>query len=247
VSRQRAPRTKTPDGWPAFPDRTHSGKPATVRAAPLRIREDTAPPPLWVGCEREGAPRCNGVAILARERNHSRLRHSSRNLPLKLSATPFCQGLPGSINAVQIPCATVHDSSALDTNSGPLSLRRTAGAPRSLTRLPEAPAKRIKSRPSEKLRCGPWRQRLKLLRELVPGANSCRVLFNPTNATTQCRCRPASKACQHSCLGRAARTALLAAIEKLAFRGRASFYCRLARVPCAGHTGRPVADPHVHP
>src|SRR5262245_15323568 len=29
-----------------------------------------------------------------RERNHSRLRHSSRNLPLKLSVTPFCQGLP---------------------------------------------------------------------------------------------------------------------------------------------------------
>ena len=27
----------------------------------------------------------------ARERNHSRLRHSSRNLPLKLSPTPFCQ------------------------------------------------------------------------------------------------------------------------------------------------------------
>ena len=33
----------------------------------------------------------------ARERNHSRLRHSSRNLPLKLSPTPFCHGLPGSI------------------------------------------------------------------------------------------------------------------------------------------------------
>src|ERR1700722_10617980 len=40
----------------------------------------------------------------ARERNHSRFRHSSRNLPLKLSATPFCQGLPGSINAVPMPC-----------------------------------------------------------------------------------------------------------------------------------------------
>lgn len=38
----------------------------------------------------------------AREWNHSRLRHSSRNLPLKLSVTPFCQGLPGSINAVPI-------------------------------------------------------------------------------------------------------------------------------------------------
>ena len=70
----------------------------------------------------------------ARERNHSRLRHSSRNLPLKLSATPFCQGLPGSINAVPIPCATIQDRSALDTNSGPLSLRRKLGAPRWLTR-----------------------------------------------------------------------------------------------------------------
>src|SRR5262249_28320765 len=30
--------------------------------------------------------------------------------------------------------ATIHDSSAFDTNSGPLSLRRKAGAPRSLTR-----------------------------------------------------------------------------------------------------------------
>ena len=60
----------------------------------------------------------------ARERNHSRLRHSSRNLPLKLSATPFCQGLPGSINAVPIPASTIQDNSAFDTNSGPLSLRR---------------------------------------------------------------------------------------------------------------------------
>jgi transposase len=33
---------------------------------------------------------------------------------LKLSATPFCQGLPGSINAVPMPCVTIHDSSALD-------------------------------------------------------------------------------------------------------------------------------------
>jgi hypothetical protein len=41
--------------------------------------------------------------------------------------TPFCQGLPGSINAVPMPCATIHDSSAFDTNSGPLSLRKKAG------------------------------------------------------------------------------------------------------------------------
>jgi hypothetical protein len=45
---------------------------------------------------------------LPRDRNHSRLRHSSRNLPLKLAATPFCQGLPGSTNAVPMPCMTVN-------------------------------------------------------------------------------------------------------------------------------------------
>ena len=32
------------------------------------------------------------ILASARERNHSRLRHSSRNLPLKLSVVPFCQG-----------------------------------------------------------------------------------------------------------------------------------------------------------
>ena len=31
------------------------------------------------------------------------LRHSSRNLPLKLSSVPFCHGLPGSISAVSMP------------------------------------------------------------------------------------------------------------------------------------------------
>jgi ATP-dependent exoDNAse (exonuclease V) alpha subunit len=31
-------------------------------------------------------------------------------LPLKLSVTPFWQGLPGSINAVPIPCGTIHDN-----------------------------------------------------------------------------------------------------------------------------------------
>src|SRR5882757_6343931 len=42
----------------------------------------------------------------ARERNHSMLK--SRNLPLKLSPTPFCQGLPGSIRAVSMPWSTIH-------------------------------------------------------------------------------------------------------------------------------------------
>jgi hypothetical protein len=54
---------------------------------------------------------------LTRERDHSRLKHSSRNLPLKLAATPFCQDLACSINAVPMPCATIHDSSALDAGN----------------------------------------------------------------------------------------------------------------------------------
>jgi len=60
----------------------------------------------------------------ARERNHSRLRHSSRNLPLKLSATPFCQGLPGSINAVPIPCATKSQIQALDRTQPGLPMKK---------------------------------------------------------------------------------------------------------------------------
>jgi hypothetical protein len=39
-----------------------------------------------------------------------------------------------SLNAVPMPCATIQDNNALDTNSGPLSLRRNAGGQRALTR-----------------------------------------------------------------------------------------------------------------
>jgi hypothetical protein len=42
----------------------------------------------------------------------------------------FLLRLPGSINAVAMPCATIQDNRALDTTSGPLSLRRNVGAPR---------------------------------------------------------------------------------------------------------------------
>jgi hypothetical protein len=52
---------------------------------------------------------------------------------LKLSATPFCRGFPGSINAVLIPCASIYDNSAFETNSGRLSLGKKAGVPRWLT------------------------------------------------------------------------------------------------------------------
>ena len=70
----------------------------------------------------------------ARERNHSTLRHSSRSLPLKLSALAFCQGLPGSISAVLMPAWASHSRTSRLTNSGPLSERRKSGAPCRLTR-----------------------------------------------------------------------------------------------------------------
>ena len=67
--------------------------------------------------------------------NHSRFRHSSRNRPLKLSSVPFCQGLPGSMNAEPIFESMIHFRIAWLTNSGPLSERMCDGAPRSLTSL----------------------------------------------------------------------------------------------------------------
>ena len=39
-------------------------------------------------------------------------------------ATPFCHGLPGSMNAVSICAVSSQRSTALATNSGPLSERR---------------------------------------------------------------------------------------------------------------------------
>ena len=45
-------------------------------------------------------------------------RHSSRNLPLKLSVVPLCQGLPGSINTDSIRRSTTHLSSATLTKTG---------------------------------------------------------------------------------------------------------------------------------
>ena len=55
-------------------------------------------------------------------------------LAVEAFGDPFCQGLPGSINAMPIFCAAIQDNSALDTNSGPLSLRSTVGTPRALIR-----------------------------------------------------------------------------------------------------------------
>lgn len=69
----------------------------------------------------------------ARDLNHSSDRHSSRNLPLKLSPAAFCHGLPGSISAVSMPWSAIHFRRARETNSGPLSDLRYRGAPRSDT------------------------------------------------------------------------------------------------------------------
>lgn len=61
--------------------------------------------------------------------NHSIEKYSSRNLPLKDSLYPFCQGFPGSMNAVSIFYLASHLRIALETNSGPWSDRSTFGAP----------------------------------------------------------------------------------------------------------------------
>lgn len=63
-----------------------------------------------------------------RERNHSTDRHSSRNLPLKLSSAPFCQGLPESLSSVAMPAPAIHSRIARLTNSGPLYLLQFAAA-----------------------------------------------------------------------------------------------------------------------
>jgi hypothetical protein len=47
-------------------------------------------------------------------------------VPLKLSPAPFCDGLPGSMNAVPIPCSMIHFITAHEMNSGRLSQRRNA-------------------------------------------------------------------------------------------------------------------------
>jgi len=54
----------------------------------------------FFGSRSEAQSLCNGQASMitfasARERNHSRLRHSSRSLPLNLSVTPFLPRLAG--------------------------------------------------------------------------------------------------------------------------------------------------------
>src|SRR5439155_1357957 len=128
-----------------------------------------------------------------RERNHSRLRHSSRNLPLKLSVTPFCQGFPGSINAVPMPCAMIQDSSALDTNSGPLSLRRQFLHPLHHGRVLRGLATLVAQRRSRhfKQRAGPPRRETTLpaIRHLPPTSQHAYQFFAATFFTSISRSR----------------------------------------------------------
>jgi hypothetical protein len=71
------------------------------------------------------------ITIFASRRfaNHSRSRHSERNVPLRLSELPFCHGLPGSIVTISLWFISAQIRSARAMNSGPLSLRNTAGVP----------------------------------------------------------------------------------------------------------------------
>jgi hypothetical protein len=84
------------------------------------------------------------LVVMAPPSFDDHLRFGSRSKPLEAQALvaefaieafrdAVLPGLPGSINAVPMPWATIQDNRALDTNSGPLSLRRKAGAPRALT------------------------------------------------------------------------------------------------------------------
>ncbi len=84
---------------------------------------------MWTNLVVVRSPSLDDDDALSSDRSHSTLRHSSRNLPLKLSSAPFCQGLPGSITAVSTPASVIQRRIACDTNSGPLSDRLYRGAP----------------------------------------------------------------------------------------------------------------------
>lgn len=64
-----------------------------------------------------------------RVRNQCSLRHSSRNLPLKLSIKALSCGLPGRICSIRIPRLKAHWWNSRLVNSGPLSPRVRFGYP----------------------------------------------------------------------------------------------------------------------
>jgi hypothetical protein len=65
--------------------------------------------------------------------NASALSSASRTLLLNDSAHPFSHGAPGSMYKVSRAAAAIHDRIAWAMNSGPLSDRTCAGAPRCRT------------------------------------------------------------------------------------------------------------------
>src|SRR2546430_16131430 len=64
----------------------------------------------------------------ARSRNQCWFKHSSRNLPLKLSTNAFSTGLPGSMKSSVIPVWAAQRRKAWAVNSGPLSRTMPSGA-----------------------------------------------------------------------------------------------------------------------
>src|SRR5919199_999607 len=76
----------------------------------------------------------------ARQENCSTSSSSSRTRPLNDSTYGFCQGAPGSMNADSAAVKRHQSRSALAVNSGPLSQRTCAGAPRSLAEAPSLAA-----------------------------------------------------------------------------------------------------------
>lgn len=65
--------------------------------------------------------------------NQCWLRHSSRNLPLKLCRKPLCMGLPGSMKSRRTLCRYAQASSDCPANSSPLSTMMHLRVPCHLT------------------------------------------------------------------------------------------------------------------
>jgi hypothetical protein len=75
-----------------------------------------------------------------------------------------------------MPCATIHDNRALDTNSGPLSLRRNVGTAHVLTRRDSTSMTRAeRMRPSTPMASPSLVNSSVTVRQLWPGARSLGV------------------------------------------------------------------------
>jgi hypothetical protein len=98
----------------------------------------------WLSSRRQGSITTRASSTL---RKPSALRPSSRHLPMKRSADPFAQGGPGVMDTVRVAPAPSQACHGGAMNSGPLSLRRDAAAPRgshngaSVSRTSSAPSR----------------------------------------------------------------------------------------------------------